>query len=98
MADTKARPTAFLQRNLRSLVKRSAIPLADASGSYAVQHFPEWMAASGFDCARWRKLWVAQNPRNDRSDLARLVMFIENARIVRIPDRSGTAILRRVKR
>ena len=42
----------------------------------------EWMAASGFDLARWRKLWVAQNPRNDRSDLARLVMFIENARLV----------------
>ena len=82
MADTKPRPTAFLQRNLRSLVKRSAIPLADASGSYAVQHLPEWMAASGFDFARWRKLWVAQNPRNDRSDLARLVMFIENARLV----------------
>ena len=75
----KTRPAAFLQRNLRSLVKRSAIPLADASGSYAVQHLPEWMAPAGFDFAHWRKLWVAQNPRNDRADLVRLVMFIENA-------------------
>ena len=82
MAAMKQRSGAFLQRNLRSLVKRSAIPLADASGSYAVQHLPEWMASSGFDFTRWRAMWVAQNPRNDRSDLVRLVMFIENARLV----------------
>ena len=67
---------------LRSLVKRAAIPLADASGSYAVQHLPEWMAKSGFDFARWRRIWTARNPGNDRADLARLVAFIEHAAIV----------------
>jgi hypothetical protein len=75
----RSRSAIILQRNLRSLVKRSAIPLAEASGSYAVQHLPEWMATAQFDFAYWRDLWIAQNPRNDRSDLARLVMFIENA-------------------
>ena len=83
-----ARPPAFLARNLRSFVKRSAIPLVDASGSYAVQHLPEWMAKTGFDFASWRKLWTAQNPRNDRADLLRLVMFIENARLL---DTQGVA-------
>jgi hypothetical protein len=72
----------FVKRQLRSLVKRSGIPLADASGSYAVQHLPEWMAKSGFDFGRWRDLWVAQNPRNDRADLVRLVAFIENAALI----------------
>jgi hypothetical protein len=56
--------------------------MADASGSYAVQHLPEWMAKSSFDFAAWRRLWVEQNPRNDRADLARLVMFVENARVI----------------
>ncbi len=78
----------FLKRNLRSLVKKSAIPLADASGSYAVQHLPEWIAKTGFDFAFWRALWVAQNPRNDRADLARLVMFLENVRCI---DEEGIA-------
>ena len=72
----------FVRRNLRSLVKRTALPLADASGSYAVQHLPEWMATAGFDFAHWRELWVAQNPRNDRADLVRLIMFIENAALI----------------
>lgn len=75
----RSRSARILQRNLRSLVKRSAIPLTEASGSYAVQHLPEWMATAGFDFAYWRELWIKQNPRNDRADLARLVMFIENA-------------------
>jgi hypothetical protein len=78
-----SRRLEFARRKLRSLVKRSAIPLADSSGSYAVQHLPEWMATSGFDFARWRALWIAQNPRNDRADLARLIMFIENAALMR---------------
>jgi len=56
--------------------------MADASGSYAVQHLPEWMAKSSFDFAAWRKLWTERNPRNDRADLARLVMFVENARLI----------------
>ena len=84
----RSRLAKIVQRNLRVLVKRSAIPLTEASGSYAVQHLPEWMATAGFDFAYWRDRWIAQNPRNDRSDLARLVMFIENVnRIVieRIP-------------
>ena len=89
-APMKTRVTNFLQRNLRSLVKRGAIPLADASGSYAVQHLPEWMAPSGFDFARWRVLWSAQNPRNDRADLARLVMFIENATRVTVEGIAGS--------
>ena len=72
----------FLQRNLRSLVRRGGVALADASGSYAVQHLPEWMAKTSFDFAAWRKLWVEQNPRNDRADLARLVMFLENVGVI----------------
>jgi O-methyltransferase len=79
---TSRTPRRFLARNLRSFVRRAAIPLADASGSYALQHLPEWMATTGFDFAAWRALWTAQNPRNDRADLARLVMFIENARLI----------------
>lgn len=65
---------------LRSIVRRAGVAMADASGSYAVQHLPEWMAKSSFDFAAWRTLWTGQNPRNDRADLARLVMFLENAR------------------
>ena len=71
---------AFLQRQLRSLVRRGGVSAADASGSYAVQHLPEWMAKRSFDFDRWRRLWVERNPRNDRADLARLVMFLENVR------------------
>lgn len=71
---------AFLERQLRSLVKRGGVSAADASGSYAVQHLPEWMVKHAFDFARWRRLWVEKNPRNDRADLARLVMFLENVR------------------
>jgi hypothetical protein len=78
-----SRRLEFARRKLRSLVKRSAIPLADSSGSYAVQHLPEWMATSNFDFPRWRALWTAQNPHNDRADLARLIMFIENAALIR---------------
>jgi hypothetical protein len=37
-----------------------------------VQHLPEWIAKSRFDFDRWRALWTAQNPGNDRADLARL--------------------------
>lgn len=70
------------RRLLRSLVRRGGVAMADASGSYAVQHLPEWMAKASFDFPAWRRLWVAQNPRNDRADLARLVMFIENARVI----------------
>ena len=80
----------FVKRQLRSLVKRSAIPLADASGSYVVQHLPEWMATAGFDFARWRALWVEQNPRNDRADLVRLVAFIENAARIETEDVPGS--------
>ena len=75
-----SKPQAFLRRQLRSLVRRGGVSAADASGSYAVQHLPEWMAKTGFDFAAWRRLWTEQNPRNDRADLARLVMFLENAR------------------
>ena len=67
---------------LRSVVRRAGVAMADASGSYAVQHLPEWMAKSSFDFAAWRKLWTERNPRNDRADLARLVMFVENARLI----------------
>lgn len=77
-----SRPQAFLRRQLRSLVRRGGVAAADASGSYAVQHLPEWMAKSSFDFAAWRRLWTGQNPRNDRADLARLVMFLENARLI----------------
>lgn len=77
-----SRSRSFLQRQLRSLVRRTGVSAADASGGYAVQHLPEWMAKTSFDFARWRRLWVEQNPRNDRADLARLVMFLENARLV----------------
>ena len=80
----------FVKRQLRSLVKRSGIPLADASGSYAVQHLPEWMAKTGFDFGRWRDLWVAPNPRNDRADLARLVAFIENAALIEAEGIAGS--------
>jgi len=45
-----------------------------------VQHLPEWIAKTRFDFDRWRALWTAQNPGNDRADLARLLMFVENAR------------------
>lgn len=83
-----SRPTAFLRRQLRSLVRRAGVSAADASGGYAVQHLPEWMAKTSFDFDRWRRLWVAQNPRNDRADLVRLVMFIENARRI---DEEGVA-------
>lgn len=72
----------FLRRQLRSLVRRGGVTAADASGSYAVQHLPEWMAKTSFDFAAWRTLWTRQNPRNDRADLARLVMFLENARLI----------------
>jgi O-methyltransferase len=75
-----ARPAAFFKRQLRSLVRRGGAPMADASDSYTVQHLPEWIANTSFDFPTWRKLWVEQNPRNDRVDLLRLVMFIENAR------------------
>ena len=74
------RRPAFLQRNLRSIVKRGGVALADASGGYMVQHLPEWIAKTGFDFDRWRELWTARNPVNDRADLARLVMFVETAR------------------
>lgn len=67
---------------LRSLVRRGGVALADASGSYAVQHLPEWMAKTSFDFAAWRRLWTQQNPRNDRADLVRLAMFLENARVI----------------
>jgi O-methyltransferase len=80
----------FIRRNLRSLVKRSAIPLADASGSYAVQHLPEWMAKTGFDFPRWRDLWTARNSHNDRADLVRLVMFIENAHLIEAEGVAGS--------
>ena len=83
-----SRSRSFLQRQLRSLVRRTGVSAADASGGYAVQHLPEWMAKTSFDFARWRRLWVEQNPRNDRADLARLVMFLENARLV---EREGIA-------
>jgi UDP-N-acetylglucosamine 2-epimerase (non-hydrolysing) len=33
-----------------------------ASGSYAVQHLPEWIAKTSFDFPRWRKLWVEAAP------------------------------------
>ena len=45
-----------------------------------MQHLPEWIAKTRFDFQRWRALWNAQNPGNDRADLARLLMFVENAR------------------
>ena len=80
-AQPRRRP-AFLQRNLRSIVKRGGVALADASGGYMVQHLPEWIAKTRFDFDRWRALWTAQNPANDRADLARLVMFLENARLI----------------
>lgn len=82
------RRPAFLQRNLRSIVKRGGVALADASGGYMVQHLPEWIAKTHFDFDRWRALWTAQNPGNDRADLARLVMFVENARQI---EREGIA-------
>lgn len=80
----------FVKRQLRSLVKRGGIPLADASGSFVVQHLPEWMAKTGFDFARWRDLWVEQNPRNDRADLVRLVAFIENAALIEAQGIAGS--------
>ena len=41
------------RRLLRSVVRRTGVAMADASGSYAVQHLPEWMAKSSFDFAAW---------------------------------------------
>ena len=63
-------------------MKRGGVALADASGGYMVQHLPEWIAKTRFDFDRWRALWTASNPANDRADLARLCMFLENARLV----------------
>jgi hypothetical protein len=75
---TKPLNRQFRRKALRSLIKRGIVPLTEASGSYAVQHLPEWVAKTSFDFAYWLDLWTAQNPRNDRADLARLLMFIEN--------------------
>jgi len=55
-----------------------------------VQHLPEWIAKTRFDFDAWRALWTAQNPANDRADLARLVMFVENARVLEAEGIAGS--------
>jgi len=75
-----SRWSAWSRRQYRSLVKRGAVPMVHASDSYVVQHLPEWIAQSGFDFDALRATWVARNPKNDRVDLVRLLMLVENAR------------------
>jgi O-methyltransferase len=72
--------SAWGRRQYRSLVKRGAVPMVHASDSYVVQHLPEWIAQTSFDIDTLRAIWVARNPRNDRVDLTRLLMLVENAR------------------
>lgn len=79
---TTSRWTAWRRRQYRSLVKRGAVPLVHASDSYIVQHLPEWMHRTAFDFGALRALWIQRNPANDRVDLARLLMFIENVRLL----------------
>jgi hypothetical protein len=75
-----SRWAAWPRKQYRSLVKRGVVPLVHASDSYFVQHLPEWMHRTGFDFRALRALWVEPNRANDRVDLARLLMFVENAR------------------
>lgn len=75
-----AKWSAWRRKQLRSVVKRGVVPLVHASDSYIVQHLPEWMHDAPFDFDALRALWIARNPHNDRVDLARLLMFVENVR------------------
>ena len=75
-----SRWSAWRHKQYRSLVKRGVVPMVHASDSYIVQHLPEWMHQTSFDFTAMRALWIARNPHNDRVDLARLLMFVENAR------------------
>jgi O-methyltransferase len=72
--------SAWRRKQFRSLVKRGVVPVVHASDSYIVQHLPEWMHRTSFDFAALRALWIGRNPDNDRVDLARLCMLVENAR------------------
>ncbi len=72
--------SAWRRRQFRSLVKRGAAPLVNASDSYIVQHLPEWMGKTSFDFAALREIWLARNSSFDQVDLARLCMFVENIR------------------
>lgn len=72
--------SAWRRRQFRSLVKRGVAPMVNAGDSYIVQHLPEWMSQVPFDFEALRAIWVARNAPNDRVDLARLCMFIENVR------------------
>jgi hypothetical protein len=71
---------AWRRKQYRSLVKRGLLPLVNASDSYIVQHLPEWIASTSFDFAAMRAIWVARNSQNNRVDLARLCLLIENSR------------------
>lgn len=73
----------FLQKKLRSLVKRTGvIPLVNASDTYVVQHLPEWIGRQSFDFGFLRKLWTRQNTKNDEADLIRLCFFIEHLKLL----------------
>ena len=74
------KPGTWVAKQYRSLVRRAAVPLVAASDSYVVAHLPEWIVKTGFDFPRYRMLWTARNPRNDRVDPVRLCMFLENVR------------------
>ncbi|MEO8754908.1 MAG: TylF/MycF/NovP-related O-methyltransferase, partial [Casimicrobiaceae bacterium] len=76
----QSRWASWRRKQYRSLVRRGLVPVVHASDAYVVQHVPEWLHASAFDFAALRALWNERNPRNDRVDLVRLLMFIENAR------------------
>ncbi len=54
--------------------------MVNASDSYIVQHLPEWMNKASFDFAALRAIWTSRNSPNDRVDLVRLCMFVENVR------------------
>ena len=64
----------------RSLVRRGLVPAVDSTGSYIVQHLPEWIGATSFDFAALRRLFTERSPKYDRVDLVRLCMLVENVR------------------
>ncbi len=77
MMNKKHRLTLF-QKKLRSITKRFFVNLINKSDSYLVQHIPEFVGNEDIHFEILRKIWTAENNKNNNSDLVRLLFLISN--------------------
>ncbi len=68
---------SFFQKKARSLIKRCLCSFVNKSDTYILQHLPESIGRSRIPFQKLHQIWTAEENRNNRIDLVRLLFLLE---------------------